>query len=71
MEFLLPKMILPSLIEIDLLLLEKIFKKFHCIFTLLLLFPLGEGCFSSSENLNPLPQERFVPSLFKFGPVVL
>jgi hypothetical protein len=34
-----------SLIEIDLLVLEKIFKNFQCIFTLLPLSPLGkEDC---------------------------
>jgi hypothetical protein len=39
----------PSMIEFGLLVLEKIFKTFQCIFTLLL-FPLGEGQSPSFEQ---------------------
>jgi hypothetical protein len=47
---------IPSLIEIGLLVLEKIFKNFQCIFTLLLLSPLGQGCSSSFEEFKiPYP----------------
>jgi hypothetical protein len=44
LKFPLPKDIfIPSLIEIDLLVLEKkVFKNFQCIFTLTLLSPLGK-----------------------------
>jgi hypothetical protein len=43
LEFPLPKDNVPSLIEFGLLVLEKIFEIFQCIFILLLLSPLGEG----------------------------
>jgi hypothetical protein len=63
----------PSLIEFGLLVLEmKIFKNFHCIFTLLLLSPLGEGQSPSFEQTwNPSPQGWSVLSLVEIGPVVL
>ena len=50
---------MPSLIEIGLLVLEeKIFKDFQCIFTLLLLFPDREGYPLRLKNLNlPLEEE--------------
>jgi hypothetical protein len=51
LEFSLPKdNFVPSLIEFGLLVLEKIFKKCQCIFTLLLLSPLGEGQSPSFEE---------------------
>jgi hypothetical protein len=64
---------MPSLIEIGLLVLEKkIFKNFQCIFTLLWLSPLWEEQSPSFEQFRiPSPQEWFVPSLVKIGPVVL
>jgi hypothetical protein len=47
-------------------------KKFQCIFTLLLLSPLGERLSPSFEQTwIPLTQWWFVPSLVKIGPVVL
>jgi hypothetical protein len=48
----------PSLIEIGLLVLEKkIFKNFQCIFTLLLLSPLGDRQPPSFEEFRiPSPQ---------------
>jgi hypothetical protein len=49
----------PSLIEIGLLVLEKnIFKNFQCIFTLLLLSPLGHGQPTSFEQFRiPSPND--------------
>jgi hypothetical protein len=48
---------MPSLIEIGLLVLEKIFKNFKCIFTLLWISPLGEWQSSSFEQFKiPSPQ---------------
>jgi hypothetical protein len=47
----------PSLNEIGLLVLvKKIFKKFQCIFTLLLLFPLGKGCSPSFVQFRIPPR---------------
>ena len=43
---------MPSLIEIGQLVLEKIFKNFQCIFTFLLLSPLGEGQSPSFEQFR-------------------
>jgi hypothetical protein len=44
----------------------------QCIFTLLLLPPLGEGQSPLFEQTwNHSTQGRFVPSLVKIGPVVL
>jgi hypothetical protein len=46
------------LIEISLLVLEKIFEKSQCIFTLLLSFPLGEGQSPHFNNLEfPPPRD--------------
>jgi hypothetical protein len=60
------------LIEFGLLVLEKIFLNFQCIFTLLLLSPLGEGqSLSFEETKIPFPEGCFVPNLVKIGPVVL
>jgi hypothetical protein len=62
----------PSLIEIGLLVLKKIFKSFQWIFTLSLLSPLGEGgCLSFVHFWIPFAQGCFVPSLIKIGPAVL
>jgi hypothetical protein len=63
----------PILIEIGPLVVEKkIFKKFQCIFTLLLLSPLGERQSPSFEQFRiPSPQEWFVLSLVKIDPMVL
>jgi hypothetical protein len=47
----------PSLIEIGLLILEKIFKNFQCIFTLLWLSPFGEGQSPSLKNLESPPHK--------------
>jgi hypothetical protein len=48
------------------------FLNFQCIFTLLLLPPLGEGQSPSfKDTWIPLPQGWFIPSLVKIGPVVL
>jgi hypothetical protein len=48
---------MPSLIEIGLLVLEKKIKNFQCIFTLLLLSPLGDGQPPSFEQFRiPSPQ---------------
>jgi hypothetical protein len=48
------------------------FFNFHCIFTLSLLFPLGEGLSPLFEqNWISFTQGWFVPSLIKIGPVVL
>jgi hypothetical protein len=63
---------MPSLIEIGLLVQEKIFKNFQCIFTLFLLSPLGERQSPSFEQFRiPSTQGLFMPSLVKIGPVVL
>jgi hypothetical protein len=44
---------MPSLVEIGLLVLEKkIFKNVQCIFTLLRLFPLGEGHSPSLKKIR-------------------
>jgi hypothetical protein len=51
LEFPSPKENLSSLIEFGLLVLEKIFKKFQCIFTLSLLSPPGEGLSPSFEEI--------------------
>jgi hypothetical protein len=60
------------LIEIGLLVLEKIFKNFQCIFTLLPLSPLGERQSPSFEQFRiPSHQELFVLNRVKIGPVVL
>jgi hypothetical protein len=66
-----PKII--CLIEFGQLVLEKkIFKNFQCIFTRLLLSPLGEGLFPSFEQTwVPSTQGWFVPSLIKISQVVL
>ena len=34
----------PSLVEISSLVLEEIYESWQCTFTMLLLFPLGNGC---------------------------
>jgi hypothetical protein len=48
------------------------FFKIHCIFTLTLLSPLGEGLSLLFEKTwIPSTQEWFVPSLVKIGPVVV
>jgi hypothetical protein len=63
---------MPSLIEIGLLVLKKIFKHFQCIFTLLWLSPLGDGQSPLFEQFRiPSSQGWFMPSLVKIGPVVL
>jgi hypothetical protein len=44
-------------IDFGLLVLEKIFENFQCIFTLLILTPLGEGLCPSFEQTGiPFPQ---------------
>jgi hypothetical protein len=51
---------------------KKIFQNFQCIFTLLLLSPLGKGLSPSFEQISiPFTQGLFVPSLVKIGPMVL
>jgi hypothetical protein len=61
------------LIEIGLLVLKKnIFKNFWCIFTLLLLSPLGQGRSLSFEQFRiPSSSGLFVQSLVKIGLEVL
>ena len=61
------------MIDFGLLVLEKkIFENFQCIFTLSLLFPLGEGLSPSIVQIwISLTQGWFVPSLVKIGPLVL
>jgi hypothetical protein len=61
------------LIDFDLLVLEKMFLKSQCIFTLLLLSPLGEKHSPSlkKNNLNPSQQGYVVTSLVRIGQVVL
>jgi hypothetical protein len=49
------------LVEFGLLVLEKIFENFQCIFNLLLLSPLGEGLSPSIKQTST--QRQFVPSL--------
>jgi hypothetical protein len=62
-----------SLIDFGKLVLEKkIFNNFQCIFTLLLLSPLGDGQSPSFvQTWIPFPQAWFVSDLVKIGPVVL
>jgi hypothetical protein len=60
------------LIEFGLLVLDKIFKNFQCIFALLLLSPLGGGLSLLFEQTwIPSTQGWFVPSLVKIGPMGL
>ena len=62
----------PSLVEIDpMVLQEKIFRFRHCIFALLLLSPLGKGRGSTIEKIwIHFTQGCFVPSLVEIDPVV-
>ena len=54
------------------LVLEKIFKNFLCIFTILLLSPLGEGLSPSLKDAYIRSiLGRFVQNLVKISPVVL
>ena len=64
---------LPSLVEIDPVVLEKkILKVCQCIFAISLLTPLGKGRGPSFEQTWILiTQGCFVPGLVKIGPVVL
>jgi hypothetical protein len=65
---------IPSLFRIGQSVLEKnILKNCQCIFTILLLSldPWAGRCPSFKQFWIPCPQEWFVPSLVKIGPVVL
>ena len=65
--------IVPSLVEIGPVVLEKkIFKVHQCIFAISLLSPVGKGHGPSFEQTGILiTQGCFVPSLVEIGPVVL
>ena len=55
----------PSLIEIDLIALEKNISKFHkCVFAILLLSSLGKAF---EQTWNPFTSEYFAPGLVKFA----